>query len=65
MIFSYECQKCHEKFDLLVGVTMEKTSFECPECHSKDIVKLITSSVVKVKGSSSGNSSCSTGSCPF
>ena len=65
MIFSYECQECHAKFDLLVGVTMEKTRLECPKCYSKNIVKLITAPAIKVEGTRSEGQSCSTGCCPF
>ncbi|MCK5708746.1 MAG: hypothetical protein KAI43_13945 [Candidatus Aureabacteria bacterium] len=64
MIFSYECQECQEIFDLLIGVTKEKSRLECPKCYSKDIIKLITAPAIKVKGSHGGQS-CSTGCCPF
>ncbi|RKY37736.1 MAG: zinc ribbon domain-containing protein [Candidatus Omnitrophota bacterium] len=61
-IFTYQCQKCKHKFDLLVGITMDKAKFECPKCQSKKVTKLITSSINV--GKSSSNGSCSTGSCP-
>ena len=63
MIFLYECKKCHNKFELLIGVTIEKTLMECPECHSRDIVKLISAPFIKAKELRQGEKSCSTGFC--
>ncbi len=31
-IFSYNCQKCNNEFELLVGVTADKADLECPKC---------------------------------
>ncbi|MCD4780695.1 MAG: zinc ribbon domain-containing protein [Candidatus Omnitrophica bacterium] len=61
-IFSYECQKCGNTFDLLIGVTMEKSKMECPKCQSKNIVKLISAPNINVK-KESGGGTCSTGCC--
>ena len=67
MLAAYKCKKCGERFELLIGVSMEKVEKKCPSCGSKDIEKMLSApSSVKVKsGSSSSASSCPTGSCPF
>jgi putative FmdB family regulatory protein len=63
-IYSYKCKDCGEQFDLLVGMTAQKTELKCSKCNGKNIEKVIsTFSVGGQRGSSSG-SSCSTGSCP-
>ena len=63
-LFSYECQKCGNTFDLLIGMTMEKPKMECPKCQNKNIVKLISAPNINVKKSDSSGGSCSTGTCP-
>ena len=63
-LFSYECQKCGNTFDLLIGMTVEKSKMECPKCQSKNIVKLISAPNINVKKSDSSPRSCSTGTCP-
>jgi len=62
-IYTYECKDCSEKFDLLIGVTSEKTELKCRKCNSKNIQKTISSFSVGNKSGLSG-SSCSTGTCP-
>ncbi|MEA3328360.1 MAG: zinc ribbon domain-containing protein [Candidatus Omnitrophota bacterium] len=66
-IYSYICKDCKEKFDLLAGVTSEKTELKCKKCGSKNIEKTFASFSVgdssNSKSKSSG-SSCSTGTCP-
>ena len=63
-LYSYECQKCRNIFDLLIGMTAEKTKMECPKCQSKEIVKLISTPSIITKKEAGGNS-CSTGCCPL
>ena len=65
-IYTYECKDCGEKFDLLIGVTSEKTELKCKKCQSSRIVKVINCfSVGGSKGKSgSSGSSCPTGTCP-
>jgi putative FmdB family regulatory protein len=66
-IYTYVCNDCGEKFDLLIiGRTAEKTKLECEKCHSKNIKKVFsTFSIGSSKGkSSSSESSCPTGTCP-
>ena len=62
-IYTYECKDCSEKFDLLIGVTSEKTELKCKKCNSKNIQKTISTFSVGNKSGFSG-SSCSTGACP-
>jgi putative FmdB family regulatory protein len=67
-IYSYVCEKCKNSFELLEGVTSEKTQKECPKCGSSRIRRTIASFSM---GSSSGGSdlasggSCPTGTCPL
>ena len=61
-IFVYECKKCGEKFELLMGVTAEKPKMLCPKCQSKKIIKLLSTSNISMGKSSSGGS-CSSGCC--
>lgn len=56
-IYTYLCNNCGEKFDLLVGITAEKTELKCNKCDSKNIKKVFGTF-------SMGESSCSTGTCP-
>ncbi len=67
MLAAYKCKKCGAKFELLIGVSMEKVEYKCPECGSKEIQKMLSApSSVHVKGSGSGGApSCPTGTCPF
>ena len=60
-IYTYICQECGEKFDLLIGVTSEKTEFRCNKCDSKKIKRTFSSFSVG-KANSSGPS-CPTGTC--
>ena len=61
-IYTYICQDCGEKFDLLVGVTMEKEELKCKKCNSRKIQKTFsTFSMGKSGFSDSG--SCPTGTC--
>ncbi len=62
-IYSYICKQCGEKFDLLVGVTQEKSLIKCQKCGSKKIQKTFGTFSMGKSGKQSG-SSCSTGTCP-
>jgi len=65
-IYSYICKDCDEKFDLLIGVTSEKTKLKCKKCNSRRIVRVLSPfSVGNSRGKSdSSGSSCPTGTCP-
>ena len=65
-IYTYICNYCGEKFDLLVGVTSEKTELKCKKCSSRNIQRTLSSfSVGNSNGkTSSPGSSCPTGTCP-
>ena len=65
-VYAYVCKDCGGKFDLLVGVTSEKTELKCEKCGGKNVEKLLGSFNMGSsgnKGSSSGMS-CPTGTCP-
>jgi len=62
-IYTYLCKDCGQKFDLLVGMTSEKTELKCEKCKSKNIEKALSSFSVGDSAGSSG-SSCPTGTCP-
>ena len=67
-IYTYVCKKCGEKFDLLVGVTSEKTERKCKKCTSKNIERVLTPFSMGKSSDTSGFSdsgSCPTGTCPL
>lgn len=66
-IYTYVCKDCRMKFDLLVGVTSEKTEFKCKKCGSKHIEKTFSSFSVQCPNQASGSSGpgCPAGTCPL
>ncbi|MCK5306821.1 MAG: zinc ribbon domain-containing protein [Candidatus Omnitrophica bacterium] len=60
-VYTYICEDCGEKFDLLIGMTSEKVELKCSKCGSKKIKKTFSS--FSVKSSSSSGPSCPTGAC--
>jgi len=65
-VYSYVCEDCGAKFDLLVGVTKEDEKKVCKKCGSKKIKRIFASfSVSSGDNSSTSSSSCPTGTCPF
>lgn len=66
-LYTYLCNKCQKKFDILVGMTQEKAELKCIYCGSSDIVRGFSPFGIKAAGggsaSSSGCGSCSGGSC--
>ncbi len=65
-IYTYACKDCGEKFDLLVGVTSQKTKLKCAKCNSKNIEKILGAFSVGNPSNKSNfsKSSCPTGTCP-
>ena len=65
-IYSYVCKDCGEKFDLLIGVTSEKTELKCKKCDSNNINRILSPFSIGNSGGKSGSSgsSCLTGICP-
>ena len=65
-VYTYVCKDCGEKFDLLIGVTSEKTEMKCKKCDSGNISRVLSSFSVGNSGGKSGSSgsSCPTGTCP-
>ncbi len=66
-VYSYICKECGERFDLLVGVTSEKVEIKCKKCGSKNIERTFETFSIGASGkkSSSSDSNCPTGTCPF
>ena len=66
-IYTYVCNECGEKFDLLLGVTNKQEAIKCKKCNSRNVKKTIgTFSVGKGSGKSeNSDSSCPTGTCPL
>lgn len=66
-LYSYLCKDCGAQFDLLVGVTADKTVLQCKKCKSAHIEKTFaTFSMGKSGGISDSSSSyCPTGTCPM
>ena len=71
-IYSYKCKDCGKIFDLLLGVTREKTELKCKKCGSKNIEKQFSTFGIDTAGSSGNASlpsyptgSCPTGTCPL
>jgi putative FmdB family regulatory protein len=67
-IYSYRCRKCGHTFEQLVGVTAESTELKCDKCGHRDVEKTMSPFAVrmgasKAVASSSGASSCATGTC--
>jgi putative FmdB family regulatory protein len=65
-IYSYQCKKCGNKFDLLVGVTADAGKLICPQCGNKNIEKTLSSFSFRMGSSSVSNTpsgSCSSGGC--
>ncbi len=66
-VYTYICKDCREKFDLLIGVTSDKTGLRCGKCKSRNIKRTLSSFTVGNPGGKSGSSgsSCPTGTCPI
>lgn len=60
-IYSYRCEDCKHRFDLLVGVTSEPAEQKCSKCGSQKIKKTLAS--FSVGSNAPEPSSCSTGTC--
>ena len=65
-VYTYVCKDCGEKFDLLIGVTSEKTEEKCKKCASTNIGKVLSLFSMGNSGGKLGSSgpNCPTGTCP-
>ncbi len=63
-IFGYNCNDCGEKFELLVGVTSEKTELKCTSCGSGSIEKTFEPFSVGKGSSNSSGPHCNAEACP-
>jgi len=63
-IFEYQCKDCGHKFEkLILG---EKEEIRCPKCDSKNVKKLLPSSIgVGRKGKEGGSCQSCQGTCPL
>ena len=41
-IYEFECQNCHRKVTLLLGINEDYSSEQCPYCQSKSLKKLVS-----------------------
>lgn len=64
-IFSYICEDCTAKFDLLERSSNKGEKKVCKKCGSKNIKKTFAAFGVSISAGKSSNSSCPTGTCPF
>ena len=66
-IYTFLCNECGERFDILIGVTIKKEELKCRKCNSTNIEKIfgtfsMGSSDIKSSGT---DSTCPTGTCPL
>ncbi len=75
-IYSYRCRGCGEVFDLLEGVSAEKTRRICPRCSSRSLEKIHAAFNVGPAAKNrhpetscptcpAGPAGCSGGVCPY
>ncbi len=66
-IYTYICNECGEKFDLLVGVTAQQEELKCKKCNSRNIKKSLSTFSVGGGSEKTNDSapSCPTGTCPI
>lgn len=62
-IYSYECKDCGQEFDLLVGIGEGAEELRCQKCGSRNLERKFSSFAVRMESSSTGSSSCPTGTC--
>ncbi len=62
-IYTYICENCEHKFDILIGISQEKIKKKCPQCNSSSLEKQF--SVFGISGKNKGSlcSFCNSGSC--
>jgi len=63
-IFEYQCKKCDHVSSFLEKAASKKAHI-CEKCGSRDTEKIFSTFAAKCGGSSSGASSCPTGTCPL
>jgi len=66
-IYTYICQNCGERFDLLLGVSQEKMKLVCKKCGSEKIKRVLSGFSVgsSSKDTTTSGGSCPTGTCPL
>ncbi len=63
-IFEYQCRKCEHVTSFLEKADSRK-AHACEKCGSRETEKIFSTFAARSKGSSSGASSCPTGTCPL
>jgi len=63
-IFEYRCKKCGHVTSFLEKAGSGK-SHVCEKCGSKSVEKMLSTFAAKAGKSSTGDSSCPTGTCPL
>jgi len=63
-IFEYRCKQCSHVTSFLEKAGTKK-SHPCEKCGSKEVEKLLSTFAAKTGTSSTGDSSCPTGTCPL
>lgn len=64
-IYTFICEDCGEKFDLLIGVTADQEEYKCKKCNSANIKRTLSTFSVGTSNNVSNfsDSSCPTGTC--
>ena len=63
-IFEYRCGKCSHVTSFLEK-SDSRRAHPCEQCGSRNTERLFSTFATKSGGSSSGSSSCPTGTCPL
>ncbi len=59
-LYEYKCEKCGEKFEMLVSLSKINDPIECIKCGSTETKRLFSSFSTSSSSKSTSNSSCST-----
>jgi putative FmdB family regulatory protein len=63
-IFEYQCRKCGHVTSFLEKAG-SREPHKCEKCGSSETEKIFSTFAARSKNSSSGSSSCPTGTCPL
>lgn len=57
-IYVYRCDRCKERFELLVPMSANNSTATCPNCGAADARKQLSTFAAIEKGTSNSQSSC-------